>query len=450
MNKKQNVLPVVVAIVLVASLVMNCLPVYAENAGTSATVLNSAPSVDVELTPDDDLVTPGVQVINPEPTTMNKTVTIIANVTDMNGYDDLTGVVIASITGPSVVEDSPVSLSFDSVVNPTAAAYTGTFNMSNHLEGDYKVEVTATDFGGLTGVGSKDFTYLYAAPPDTIPPEVTNPGANPASIVANGMQESRLNVTVTDASGIYSVTVDLTEIGGLAAEPMEKIEGTEIYTTTTTASGGTSPGTYYLPVNATDNSPSRNSNTSVSIPLTVLPAEVVTTYDFTTGAGKDKWAFRKQHKEKPPAKNGDPNNGFKVKEYKKIKFNDSTMQADASAANGFYAIHRFKFSIVEPESSITKLNILWDGKATHDWGTDGATLYIWNFEAGMYEQLVTSNDADITLEGTITDNIGDYIDDDSSLIIIAEQNTAHWWLVLKHRSRIGTDYVMVNVFEVVE
>ena len=342
-DMKEKTLAIASAIVLIVAF-LSCLPVYATGAGTTATVLNAAPTVSsIDLTPDDAPATSGVQVINPEPATTNKTVTITATVCDLNGWDDIVNTsVIANITGPSVVVESPVNLSFDTVVTVTTAIYKGSFNMSNHSEGDYKVEVTAADAGGLTCVGSKNFTYLYGA-----------------------------------------------------------------------------------------------------------PVVIVTTYNFTTGAGKDKWAFRKQHFANPPADNDDPNNEFKVKEYKKIKFDDGTMQADASAANGFYAIHRFKFSIAEPESSITKLDILWDGKATHDWGTDGATLYIWNFSAGMYEQLVTSNEAYITLEGTITDNIGDYIDDDGSLIIIAEQNTAHWRFGLKFRSRLSTDYVMVNVFEVV-
>ena len=154
---------VLVAIILIASLVLSCLPVYATGAGVTATVLNSAPSVDVELTPDDDPATPGMQVINPDPTTTNKTVTITANINDLNGWDDIVNTsVTATITGPSVVEDRPVNLSFNSVVNVTTATYTGSSNMSNHSEGDYKVEVTATDYGGLTGIGSKNFTYSYS------------------------------------------------------------------------------------------------------------------------------------------------------------------------------------------------------------------------------------------------------------------------------------------------
>ena len=331
-------------------------PVAIGNAIGNDTVVQTVtvlapPGVTVELTPDDDSVTPGVQVINPDPST-NKTVNITAAVSDGDGYSNIVSV-IANITGPSVVEDSPVNLSFDSVVNITTAVYTGSFNMSNHSEGDYKVEVRATDFGELTGVSSRNFAYLYGAPVVT-----------------------------------------------------------------------------------------------------------VTTYDFATGAGVDKWAFMKQHFATPPAVSNVPDDEFTAEQYENIMVDDGTMQVDASSGNGFYAIHRFNFSIAEPEGSITKLDILWDGRGYHDLGISGATLYIWNFETKSYEQLNMSTDIYITLEGTITDNIGDYIDDDT-MIIIAEQNFPVWkfwrW---KFRSYIGTDYVKVdvtytpkpeeNAFEVVE
>lgn len=159
---KVKVLHATAVIVLIASLVLSCLPVYATGAGTTATVLNAVPTVSVELTPDDVPATPGVQVINPEPAT-NKTVTVNATVCDLNGYDDIVNTsVIATITGPSVIEESPVNLRFDTVVTATTVVYTCSFNMSNHSEGDYEVEVTATDFGGSTGAGSKNFTYSYS------------------------------------------------------------------------------------------------------------------------------------------------------------------------------------------------------------------------------------------------------------------------------------------------
>jgi len=355
MDKKRDVLPVMVmvvivamvAIVLVTSLAlaintnMNCLYVYdcasayAANTGTNATVLNTAPAVVVKLAPDDDPVTPGVQVINPDPGT-NKTVTITANVTDMNGYDDLTGMVIATITGPGEVEDSPVSLKFYNVVNQTTATYTGSFNMSNQAEGEYEVEVNATDNGGLAGVGSRNFTYSYSP-------------------------------------------------------------------------------------------------------------EIVTTYDFTTGAGTNKWAYGYQYNKKPPASNDVPDIEFERWHYKLISRDEGMMKIDFTRANGYYAIHRFKFDIAEPETRITKLDVLWDGMGYAGWGTRGATLYIWNFKTGKYEKLDRKTDLFVTLRGSISDNIGDYIDD-NTLIIIAEQNSPQWklwWWMF--RSYIGTDYVKVNV-----
>ncbi|PXF52813.1 MAG: hypothetical protein C4B56_04580 [Candidatus Methanophagaceae archaeon] len=119
-------------------------------------------TINIELTPDDDPSTHGIQVINSDPNT-NKTVTIIANVTDLNGYENITNVT-ANITGPSKVDGSPVSLNFVSNVSAATAIYRGTFNMSNYSEGKYEVEVRATDAEG-TGIDSKKFTYLTMLSP---------------------------------------------------------------------------------------------------------------------------------------------------------------------------------------------------------------------------------------------------------------------------------------------
>lgn len=441
---KASALALLAAIVIAAACLI--LPVsYAADAETSAYVRNTAPTVAVELIPDDDPFTPGVQVINPLPAT-NKTVTIHATVTDLNGYDQLTGVVSAVITGPSPVNESPVTLSLDYALDETSAVYTGSFNLSVHLEGEYTVEVTTADNGGLPGEASATFTYLYAAPPDTTPPEVMDPDANPDALSADGLQESRLNVTVTDASGIYSVIVDLTAVGGPAAQPLINIPGTEIYTTTTTAAVGTTPGTYLLPVNATDDSPNRNSNTSISVPLTVLPPAVVTTYDFSNGAGTTNWAYFREHDARPPATNDVPIHEFPPGQYRRISTLDGRSRSDVTATTGSYALHRFVFTITEPESSITALDVLWIGQGRHDWGLPGATLYLWNFETGAYERLAMSTRTYITLTGTITDDVADYINEDGILILLAEQNTPQrqFW-VWKFRSRLATDYVKVDV-----
>ena len=307
-----------------------------------------APSgVTVELTPDDDPVTPGVQVINPDSST-NKSVNITATVSDGDGYSNIVSV-IANITGPSVVEDSPVSLSFDSVVNmTTTAVYTGSFNMSNHSEGDYKVEVRATDFGGLTGVGSRNFTYSYGEPVVT-----------------------------------------------------------------------------------------------------------VTTYDFATGAGVDKWAFRYQINPKSPDTNDVPATEFvgtppdKKVEYTMISKEDHKMQKDSSNSSGNYTAHRFVFNISESAESIVEIDVQWIGKGvTRDRGQDhGATLYIWN-NTGYYEQLdCTLSRRREPLSGMITANTeNNYIDAYGNLTILVVQNANQSALSGRPLvSKISTDYVKIDI-----
>jgi parallel beta-helix repeat protein len=121
--------------------------------------VNIAPTIDaITISPDDDEVKDGIQVM-PEPGG-NKTVTITAVVSDPDGYADI-DTVIANITGPGVVADSPVSLSFVSNTNATTATYNGTFNMSfYYANGTYTVNVTAIDKGGLTGSMLNPFEYL--------------------------------------------------------------------------------------------------------------------------------------------------------------------------------------------------------------------------------------------------------------------------------------------------
>ena len=130
--------------------------------GFNLTLPTRSPLVDVELTPDDDPAMPGVQVINPDYLTTDGTVTITANVTDPDDYKNITGV-IADITSPSTVGDSPVSLTFVSNSSATTSRYTGRFNILSRPPGDYEVVIKATNTGGFTGTSSNCFTYLHGA-----------------------------------------------------------------------------------------------------------------------------------------------------------------------------------------------------------------------------------------------------------------------------------------------
>lgn len=99
---------------------------------------------------------------------------------------------------------------------------------------------------------------------DTIPPIIPSATANPDIIVANGNDTSILNVVAyDDLSGIASVTVDLSAIGGSANQSMQYNNGVWQYIT-----NATNIGNFQLPVNVTDNA--GNSNTSVSITLKTI------------------------------------------------------------------------------------------------------------------------------------------------------------------------------------
>ena len=106
---------------------------------------------------------------------------------------------------------------------------------------------------------------------DDVAPAVENANANPASIVANGVETTQLNVTVIDGCTVGNVTVNLSAIGGSEAQKMALIEGTDVYSVTVNATEGTALRAYDLQVNASD--VFENYNTSVCIGLEVTADE---------------------------------------------------------------------------------------------------------------------------------------------------------------------------------
>ena len=100
-------------------------------------------------------------------------------------------------------------------------------------------------------------------------PVVMNPYANPASIVADGVQESRLNVTVIGmcGDGDVTVTVNLSAIGGPGAQAMEYISD-DVYSTIVNVPEGTALGTYRLRVNASDVDGKYNDGVGVLLKVT--------------------------------------------------------------------------------------------------------------------------------------------------------------------------------------
>jgi len=166
----------------------------------------------------------------------------------------------------------------------------------------------------------------------------------------------------------------------------------------------------------------------------------VSRYDFRTGAGEDKWAFRNETSATLSV--NVPNIEFTTAQYEKINTSDDTWQEDQTSQDGYYAAHRFNFSIIEDPSDIRKINVTWEGRGWHDIEDNGATLYIYNFTSGAYEQLdSTTLDTEVTLTGEKTSSISSYINSGNVTVLVKQRSVNDG----DDHSHIETDYVKLEL-----
>ena len=188
----------------------------------------------------------------------------------------------------------------------------------------------------------------------------------------------------------------------------------------------------------------------VNVNVAVKSSDLAT-YDFTTGAGIDKWAYRYQTDAKPPATN-DPDIEFATStkinkdQYVKISTDNRKMQSDSTDTVGHYSAHRFVFDIAQPVDDILTIEVQWNGKGANANRTvlQGATLYIWNGEG--YEELAsTTSNKRVYLSAELTEGFGSYIAN-GYMTVLVEQNSAQ---TVKGKrslvSKLSTDYVKVDI-----
>jgi len=189
---------------------------------------------------------------------------------------------------------------------------------------------------------------------------------------------------------------------------------------------------------------------SEKVDLTVTPP-FTATYDFTTGAGLDRWAYRYQTDAKPAVNDTTPDIEFisntnpKKDQYVKISTDNRKMQSDSTDLEGYYAAHRFVFDITQPVEDVLTIEVLWNGKGAHtDRKNSGATLYIWN-GTGYEELATTTSTKEVYLSAELTEGFGNYIED-GNLTVLVEQNSAQ---TVKGKrslaSKLSTDYVKVDI-----
>jgi len=155
------------------------------------------------------------------------------------------------------------------ILNNISGFWTNSSVILNTSDGIYYLNITAYD-NAYNCNDSAQVTVVI----DNTRPIILSADANPSIIESNGTDNTLLNVTAIDnGSGIASVTINLSAIGGLSAQAMTNYSGVWQFITNTTIFG-----TFELPVNITDNA--GNSNTSVTILLivndTTLPVVIDT------------------------------------------------------------------------------------------------------------------------------------------------------------------------------
>jgi PGF-pre-PGF domain-containing protein len=161
--------------------------------------------------------------------------------------------------------DSIVMKINGSTVTPTISPLAGGYKVSNLRTTPFSHTQVINITVNATDNNSNILNHSWSFTVDGDAPIVTSPNATRATIESNGTDTTNLSVSATDSfSGINRVSINLSTIGGSPTAAMTNSSDTYYIITNAT---GARNGTYYLPINATDNA--GNSNTSVNITLFV-------------------------------------------------------------------------------------------------------------------------------------------------------------------------------------
>ncbi|MCD4807233.1 MAG: S8 family serine peptidase, partial [Methanococcoides sp.] len=181
--------------------------------------------------------------------TTNFTTAVAVNITDSESGVNLSSINM-TVNGSLVPFTNTTITNGYRIQNIASVPYRG---------GIINVSINATD----NALNSMTYNWSFTVDGDA--PIVTSPNATPSTIESDGTDTTRLSVSATDDfSGINSVSINLSTIGGSPTAAMTNSSDTYYIITNATGAGN---GTYCLPINATDNA--GNSNNSVNITLFV-------------------------------------------------------------------------------------------------------------------------------------------------------------------------------------
>jgi len=160
--------------------------------------------------------------------------------------------------------------------------------------------------------------------------------------------------------------------------------------------------------------------------------------------------FDGQSTNQTPADNSTPGNALSAGELSNVVTNNGAEHGYSVTTNNNWAQMRFVQAIDDPEASVSQIDIVWNGRGVQEQSvgsnsTDGAVLYIWNYNSSSYESLGTSADTDseVTINGQKTSTLVNYIGGTSENTIIV--------LAVTRSKRTGnkdlelfTDYINIS------
>ena len=184
-------------------------------------------------------------------------------------------------------------------------------------------------------------------------------------------------------------------------------------------------------------------NDDVALP----PTTSDTTYDYSNRTQDTNiFAYSGEDNQKVPLDSSSPSSVLNPSQYDDIENDDNTFHLYSVLSLSKYAQVRYVINIDENENEVTQIIATWSGKGINTGYASGVSLYIWNYASSDYELLQASADTDavVTLVGTLTDSLADYIGGASSdtVTLFAVSNSK---MKNKKTNKLYTDYVKLRV-----
>lgn len=182
---------------------------------------------------------------------------------------------------------------------------------------------------------------------------------------------------------------------------------------------------------------SPSGNTYYKTPLAILVVKSGT-YDFSGNYAGTPVGYKQEVSSKPPTTVDVPE--WDVTN-SNLAYNDNVYETGSASDMTYFGAQRFDFTICQNRDSVESLTATWVGKG-YNLAGNGTTLYIWNWNNG-YEQLDSTASGDkVTLIGSKSSGLSDYINEDGMVTILAVQNYASTFSSTSH---LDTDYVKLAV-----